>query len=98
MIKILTFILIVVLSLTIALPAEAFTCRSYNGHKICIHSIKRSAKKHWEYRASVSIDGAKTPVETYDCRQQIRIKNDGKIIWFGEDNAGTLICSFFKNA
>ncbi|RUT07123.1 hypothetical protein DSM106972_023840 [Dulcicalothrix desertica PCC 7102] len=97
MAKTLTFILIVVLSFTIALPAKAFTCRSDNGHKICILSIKRSAKKYWQYQASVSIDGAKTPVETYDCRQH-RIQNDGKIIPFGEDNAGALICSFFKNA
>lgn len=95
--KIFTFILVILLCLLITYPAQAFTCRNYNGHQICILNIKRSAKNHWEYRASISIDGAKTPVEVYNCRQQIYTPNNGKVIPFGKDNAGTMICSFFKN-
>lgn len=50
------------------LPAEAYTCRNYKGHQVCIISIKRSAKNHWEYRALVNVDGVKIPLETYNCR------------------------------
>lgn len=94
--KILAFILVILLSFTITYPAQAFTCRNYKGHQVCIHSIKRSAKNHWEYRASVSIDGAKTPVELYNCRQQIYTQSNGKVMPFGKDDAGAVICSFFN--
>jgi hypothetical protein len=64
----LAFLIVLILSFLVMLPAEAYTCRNYKGHQICILSIKRSAKNHWEYRASVSVDGVKTPVEVYNCR------------------------------
>lgn len=96
--KLFTFLVVVLLSLIIAFPAQAFTCRDQNIHRVCIISIKRSAKNHWQYWASVSIDGAKTPVEVYDCRRQTLTQNDGKIVPFGQDNAGVLICSFFKKS
>jgi hypothetical protein len=95
--KIFTFFWVVLLSLIIAFPAQAFTCRTQNDHRVCIISIKRSAKNHWEYWASVSIDGTRTPAEIYNCRRQVLIQNDGRIVPFGEDNAGEVICSFFKN-
>lgn len=44
--------------------AQASTCRNYNHNLICILTIKRSAKYHWLYRASVSINGEKIPIET----------------------------------
>ncbi|NJL62629.1 MAG: hypothetical protein HC903_13385 [Methylacidiphilales bacterium] len=88
-----TFILSLILSCPVAPAAQAFTCRNYNSHKICILSIKRSAKSYWEYRASVIIDGVKTPVELYDCRQRVRVSRDRTIIPFGKDDAGELICS-----
>jgi hypothetical protein len=91
-----TFILGLLLSFPVAPAAQAFTCRNYNSHKICILSIKRSAKNYWEYRASVIIDGVKTPVELYDCRQRIHVSRN-KIIAFGEDDAGELICNFFMS-
>ncbi|OKH56274.1 hypothetical protein NIES2101_00390 [Calothrix sp. HK-06] len=96
--KIFAFILVILLTLIITYPAQAFTCRNYNGHQICILSIKRSAKNHWEYRASVTVDGAKTPVELYNCRQQTLTRKDGKIAPFRPDNAGEVICSFFKKS
>ncbi len=93
-----TFILSFLLSFSVTPPAQAFTCRNYNSHKICILSIKRSAKNYWEYRASVIIDGVKTPVDLYDCRQRVRVSRDGRtIIAFGEDDAGELICSFLMS-
>ncbi|BAZ42400.1 hypothetical protein NIES4101_83690 [Calothrix sp. NIES-4101] len=91
-----TLIFNLLLGFTVISPAEAFTCRDYNNHKIYILSIKRSAKNYWEYRASVIIDGVRSPVEMYDCRQRVRIGSDRNLIAFGEDDGGELICSFFK--
>jgi hypothetical protein len=101
LIFIFTFILSLLLSFPVAPAAQAFTCRNYNSHKICILSIKRSAKNYWEYRASVIIDGVKTPVDLYNCRQRVRVSyNDAKhpiTMAFGENDAGELICNFFMS-
>ncbi|PAX59420.1 hypothetical protein CK510_07160 [Brunnivagina elsteri CCALA 953] len=98
MIFIFTCILSLLLSFPVAPAAQAFTCRNYNSHKICILNIKRSAKNYWEYRASVIIDSVKTPVELYDCHQRVpisyeRVKHPTTIA-FGKDDAGELICNF----
>ncbi|MGL5060767.1 MAG: hypothetical protein ACRC62_12390 [Microcoleus sp.] len=79
-----------------ALPATASVCRNYDSKQICIVDIKRSAKNHWEYRAIISIDGVKQPRETYNCRSRSKIKKDGTVLPFSENDAGKLICSFFK--
>lgn len=78
-------------------PAEAATCRNDSDRQICILKIKRSAKYPWEYRVVVSVDGIKRPLETYDCRDRVRVESDGHIIPFSRDEAGNLICSFFRN-
>ena len=57
-VKYLAFLIVLILTFVAMFPAEAYTCRNYNGHQVCILSIKRSAKNHWEYRASVSADGS----------------------------------------
>lgn len=91
-----TFLLLLILSLLVALPAAASVCRNYNGHRICILSIQRSAKNYWEYRASVSVDDIKTPIEVYNCRSQVKIQQDGTIVPFGYKDPGDMVCSFFK--
>lgn len=84
------------MSLTVALPAQAsLLCRN-SGHLICILSIKRSAKNYWEYRAAVSIDQVARPIELYNCRDRLRVRQDGKVIPFQTNGAGTLICNFFQ--
>ncbi len=91
------YIILLLISLiflfAVARPAAAFFCRNYNGNKICILSIKRSAKYHWEYRAEVSINDVRKPLEIYNCRSQEKIKKNGKIVKFTSNGAGELICS-----
>lgn len=90
-------ILLIVSLLLWPLPATATPlCRTINNHQVCILKITRSAKNHWEYRAAVSVDGQKRPMETYNCRTQFRIPKTGAPISFAADEAGTLICSYFK--
>ncbi len=95
-IRCVTFLLLLILSLLVALPATASVCRNYNGHRICILSIQRSAKNYWEYRASVSVDDIKTPIEVYNCRSHVKIQQDGTVVPFESKEPGELICSFFK--
>jgi hypothetical protein len=76
MAKSLILTLLLTLSWLVAFPAEASFCRSLNDRSICILSIKRSAKYHWEYRAAVSINGIKSPVEIYNCRDRFKIQQD----------------------
>ncbi|WP_413163556.1 hypothetical protein ACL6C3_29410 [Capilliphycus salinus ALCB114379] len=87
-----TVLLSIYFSLTFTQPVQASMCRTVNDNKICILSIKRSAKYHWEYRASVSINGKKTPVEIYNCRRRTKIDSSGKIKRFEKNGAGELIC------
>lgn len=98
MLKYLTLLLLILsFAVSVALPANAKSiCRNYGDREICILSIKRSAKNYWEYRASVSIDGVKTPIEVYNCRDRLKVQVDGKISPFERQDAVKLICSFFK--
>jgi len=76
----------------VALPTNAATCRKYFDRDICILDIKRSAKYYWEYRAVVSIDSQRQPLQKYDCRHQVRIQHNGKVVPFEKGGAGELIC------
>ena len=96
-VKYIAFVLLLISFFSIALPANASVCRNYGGREICILDIKRSAKNYWEYRASVSIDGMKKPIELYNCRRRSTIKKDGTVVPFTENDPGQLICSFFNN-
>lgn len=89
-------ILLLSMTFSFAFPANAATCSDYNGHEICILDIKRSAKRYWNYRTTISIDGEKQPTEIYNCRGEFKIQKNGKIVRFGEDGVGNLICKFFK--
>ena len=88
--------LLLLLFLPLPIADAAYICRNYEGHDICILKIKRSAKKYWEYQASVSIDGIKQPRSTYNCRGQFKVKKDTKIIPFSKDVSGKMLCSLFK--
>lgn len=78
-------------------PALATVCRNYQGQEICILSIKRSAKKYWEYRASVSINGKKTPMEVYNCRGKFKVNKDGNVTLFKDNSPGEMICKLLHS-
>lgn len=82
--------------LGVALPAEASFCRQFHDRKICILNIQRSAKNHWEYRVTISIDGVAQPKEVYNCRDRKTVKKDGTIAPFQTDTPGELICNVLK--
>ena len=95
--KLLSSIILIICFTFIFIPcAEAATCRNLDGHSICILRIKRSAKYYWEYRAAVSIDGKKKPIEIYNCRDRTKIRQDKNIVPFANNGAGELICSLFS--
>lgn len=89
-------LLVLIFSFSLASPSWAMVCRNYEGHQICILTIKRSAKKYWEYQAAVSFDGVKTPVEVYNCRGRFKLQKDRSVIQFTQNSPGEIICSFFK--
>lgn len=94
--KYIALLLIPILWLSFAPPAQASFCRTLNQRVICIKSIKRSAKNYWEYRAVVSIDGKERPLEVYNCRDRTKIRPDGTIVRFESNGAGELICNLLK--
>lgn len=94
--KYIALLLVLALSFSVALPAEASFCRHSSDRVICVLSIKRSAKNYWEYRAAVSVDGVKRPIEVYNCRQRVRVRKDGTAVPFQPKGAGELICSALK--
>jgi hypothetical protein len=100
--KIIALILGFALSLSIAfsisLPAAAAFCRTSGERTICILEIKRSAKNHWEYRAAVKVNGEERPIEVYNCRDRVRIQQDGTAIPFQSNGAGDLICRVLNRA
>ncbi|MEM9771072.1 MAG: hypothetical protein AAF889_05660 [Cyanobacteria bacterium P01_D01_bin.73] len=73
--------------------AQAEFCRVQGGQKICVMDIKRSAKRFWEYRAVVSVDGAKRSWELYDCSNRVRVDSDGWPVPFVKNGPGPLICN-----
>ncbi|MGL5806312.1 MAG: hypothetical protein ACRC2R_09560 [Xenococcaceae cyanobacterium] len=89
-------ILCLLFSLTIASPANASFCRQVGDRNLCILSIKRSAKNYWEYRATVSVNGVKRPIEVYNCRDRLVIKQDKMTVRFKPNDAGELICKMFQ--
>lgn len=97
-IKYIALLLLLILAATVSSPAFASMCRNYNSQRVCIISINRSAKNFWEYRAAVTVDGEKRPTEVYNCRQRVKVQKNGKIVPFGNKDAGKLICSFFKKS
>jgi hypothetical protein len=97
MTKFFTFLLIFCLLCNFSFAAQAATlCRHQGDRIICILNIKRSAKNHWQYLASISIDGVEKPTEVYNCRDRTKTQKDGTNVSFEINGAGKLICSLFK--
>ncbi|MEA5604717.1 hypothetical protein [Nostoc sp. UHCC 0252] len=99
------FLLLLILAFSVAHPAFASVCRNYddyNGlrqpHQICILSINRSAKNYWEYKAAISVDGVKRPIEVYNCRERVRVQKSGAVLPFEQKGPGEMICSFFNSS
>ncbi|MEH1912366.1 MAG: hypothetical protein V7L05_13770 [Nostoc sp.] len=95
--------LLLILVFSVVDPAFASVCRNYADydglrHQICILSINRSAKNYWEYRAAVSGDGVKRPVEVYNCRERVKVQHDGTVLAFQQKDPGEMICSFFNSS
>jgi hypothetical protein len=90
--KYLIFLGLFILVFLVALPADAAICHSFQGQKLCVVNIKRSAKKYWEYRVTISRDGEIQPVEIYNCRSKYRVNQDKVILSFEPNDIGNLIC------
>ncbi len=54
--------------------AIAAQCQTVDTQEICLVSIKRSAKYHWQYRAELKINGKRYPSEKFDCRDTTQTK------------------------
>ena len=74
----------------------ALLCRTLAQQQVCILTIQRSAKNHWEYRVVASIDGVKQPLEIYNCRDRDRIRQDGKRLPFQPNGLGPLVCQILQ--
>lgn len=68
-------ILMGLISLFPSVPVYGMTCRTYGTEEICLVSIKRSAKYHWEYRAVLQINGQKQAQKLFDCRHNLEGAN-----------------------
>mgnify|MGYP005847737837 CR=1 FL=1 len=91
------FVLIILSSpFTFPRPVEAAFCRAVNHQQVCITSIKRSAKNYWEYRVVLSVDGMEKPLELFNCRDRVRIQQDGTPLPFEPEGLGEQICRLFK--
>jgi hypothetical protein len=77
-------------------PARAEFCRQVDGHRICILSIKRSAKNYWQYQATVSTDGIERPSASYDCRERSIVDRDGNMALFRSRLDGSIVCSLYR--
>ncbi|PSB51056.1 hypothetical protein, partial [Chamaesiphon polymorphus] len=82
--------------LTSVAPARAEFCREVEGHRICIVSIKRSAKNYWQYQAMVSIDGSELPRASYDCREGLITDLEGNTTSFRSRQDGRIVCSLYR--
>lgn len=77
--------------------ADAAICGERNGQQVCILKLKRSAKNYWEYRAKVSIDGAKQKdIEIYNCRDRTLTRKGKYPIPLKANSPGTLVCQTFQ--
>lgn len=68
-------------------------CRAWHGQQICILKIQRSAKKHWEFRSTVSVNGVERPRSAYNCRRRIWVGLDGIRHVFDPHGPGEMICA-----
>lgn len=79
-----------------SLSVLAATCRDYQGQKICILEIHRSAKYYWQYRVDLTVNGRRQPQTIYNCLEKTKQVKHKTVIAFTDDDPGILICSLFK--
>ncbi len=96
--KIIALVLGLVLAFSLPLPAAAVFCRTLGEQTVCILDVKRSAKNYWEYRAAVKVNDEERPIEIYNCRDRIRVRQDGITVPFQSNGAGELICRMLNRA
>ncbi|WP_110986935.1 hypothetical protein [Acaryochloris thomasi] len=90
------FAIFLALMLVVALPAQAESCRSVDGHHLCIVRLQRSAKHYWEYWAVVSVDGLRPAKVVFNCRDRIQIQADGTTVPFRPDGLGDSVCRLYR--
>jgi hypothetical protein len=73
----------------------ASSCRVFRGREVCVLTQKRSAKRFWEYKAQVTVDGERQPVWTYNCRDRTKAERDGTVFEFDRDDPGEVICKIY---
>ncbi len=76
--------------------AAPLHCRTLKDRRVCIDWIKRSAKRYWEYNATVSIAGVKQPTAVYDCLSRVIVEPDDTAIAFGRNDPGAVVCDLFR--
>ncbi|MEL6438790.1 MAG: hypothetical protein AAFQ80_05980 [Cyanobacteria bacterium J06621_8] len=87
-----------ILCLGFPLSADASMCGKRNGQEVCIIKLKRSAKNYWEYRAKITIDGARQKdVEIYNCRDRTLTRKGKYPIPYKSGSPGELVCQTFQN-
>lgn len=86
--------------LVLSAPAEAATCRQVQGHEICLQRVQRSAKYHWRYRVTATVDGEQRPLTRYDCRDRTQTplagSDQAKTVKFSEEGIGNLVCQLLN--
>lgn len=92
------FLMAIMVLLSMPAPAQAAICRNIQGRRICEASLNRTAKNYWEYRAIVTIDGARQPRETYNCRDRFRVQEDGTVIPFEDGDPSPLVCRLYNKS
>jgi hypothetical protein len=71
------------------------SCRSFRGNEVCVLTQKRSAKRFWEYKAQVSVNGERQPLWLYNCRDRTKAERDGTVFEFDRDDPGDVICKVY---
>ena len=63
--------MVAVVALVVVWPYPAMAavkCQTVAGQRLCLESVKRSAKYFWQYRAVVSVAGRPQPEAVYHCQ------------------------------
>ncbi|MBR8830301.1 MAG: hypothetical protein N5P05_003396 [Chroococcopsis gigantea SAG 12.99] len=95
MVKYLFILLIFITSWLYVPPVMAAFCHSEDAHRVCIVSIKRSAKNYWQYQTEIAVDGVKKPIVVYNCRTKEKISLDSSRLPL--DPTGKIICKLPAN-
>jgi hypothetical protein len=73
----------------------ASSCRTFRGNEVCVLTQKRSAKRFWEYKAQVTVNGERQPLWVYNCRDRTKAERDGTVFEFDRDDPGDVICKVY---